>query len=88
MNDCGTENILRELTKRADRKELDEAKRELEQVKMKNAHLNAQVSSMAQELSRKKRGDPQIPRRAGSGLLADPGADQATGRGRHQGPIV
>ena len=53
LDDCGTGNILRELTKRADRKELDQAKRELEQVKTENAHLNAQVSSMAQELSRK-----------------------------------
>ncbi len=53
LNDCGPENILRELAKRADRKELDQAKRELEQVKTENAHLNAQVSSMAQKLSRK-----------------------------------
>ena len=41
------------LTKRADRKELDQAKWEHKQVKTENAHLNAQVSSMAQELSRK-----------------------------------
>ena len=53
LNDCGPGNILRELANRADRKELDQAKRELEQVKTENAHLNAQVSAMAQELSRK-----------------------------------
>ena len=46
-------HILRELAKRADRKELDQAKKELEQVKKENAHLNAQVSAMAQELSQK-----------------------------------
>ena len=53
LNDCGPGNILQELTKRADRKELDHAKRELDQVKTENAHLNAQVSSITQELSRK-----------------------------------
>ena len=51
MNDCGPGNILRELAKGADRKELDQAKKALEQVKTENAHLNAQVSAMAQELS-------------------------------------
>ena len=39
LNDCGPGNILRELAKRADRKELDQAKRELEQVKTKNAGI-------------------------------------------------
>ena len=53
LNDCRPGNILQELAKRADRKELDQAKRELKQVKTENAHLNAQVSSMAQGLSRK-----------------------------------
>ena len=46
LDNCGLGNILRELAKRADRKELD-------QVKMENAHLNAQVAAMAQELSQK-----------------------------------
>ena len=36
-----------------DRKELDQAKKELDQVKTENAHLNAQVTAMAQELSQK-----------------------------------
>ena len=53
MNDYGPGNILRELAKRADRKELGQAKKELDQVKMENAHLNAHVSALAQELSRK-----------------------------------
>ena len=53
LNDCTPGNILRELAKRADRKELDQAKKELEQVKTENAQLNAQVSAMAQELSQK-----------------------------------
>ena len=53
LNDCGPGNILQELAKRADRKELDQAKSELDQVKLENAHLTAQVSAMAQELSRK-----------------------------------
>ena len=53
LNNCGPRNILRELAKRADRKELDQAKRELDQIKTKNAHLNAQVTAMAHELGQK-----------------------------------
>ena len=53
LNDYRPGNILRELAKRADRKELDQAKKELDQVKTENAHLTAQVSAIAQELSRK-----------------------------------
>ena len=49
LDDCGPGNILRELAKRADRKELDQAKKKLEQVKMENA----QVAAMAQELTQK-----------------------------------
>ena len=41
LDDCGPENILRELAKRADRKELNQAKKEIEHVKTENAHLNA-----------------------------------------------
>ena len=47
MNDCGPENILQELAKRADQKELDQVKKKLEQVKTENAHLNAHVAAMA-----------------------------------------
>ena len=60
LHDCGPGNILRELAKRADRKELDQArkehdrtKEELERVNSVNTHLNAQVSAMTQELNRK-----------------------------------
>ena len=60
LHDCGPGNILRELAKRADRKELDQArkehdqtKEELERVRSANTHLNAQVSAMTQELNRK-----------------------------------
>ena len=53
LNNCGPGNILRELAKTADRKELDQAKKELEQAKTENAHLNAQVTAMAQEMSQK-----------------------------------
>jgi hypothetical protein len=40
LDNCGPGNILRELAKRADRKEL-------EQVKTEKAYLTAQVASMA-----------------------------------------
>ena len=46
LDDCGPGNILRELAKRADRKELEQARTE-------NAHLAAQVAAMTQELSQK-----------------------------------
>ena len=53
LNDCGPKNILRELANRADRKELDLAKKELNRVSTENAHLHAQVAAMSQELNRK-----------------------------------
>ena len=46
LDNCGPGNILRELAKRADRKELEQARTE-------NAHLTAQVAAMTQELSQK-----------------------------------
>jgi hypothetical protein len=46
LDNCGPGNILRELAKRADRKEL-------EQVKTEKTHLTAQVVAMAHELSQK-----------------------------------
>ena len=48
MDNCGPGNILRDLAKRADRKEL-------EQLKTENAQLTAQVASMTQELSQKSK---------------------------------
>ena len=44
LDNCGPKNILRELAKRADRKEL-------EQLKTENAQLTAHVAAMTQELS-------------------------------------
>ena len=40
LNDCSLKNILRELAKRADQKELDQAKGELEHVKTENAGVS------------------------------------------------
>ena len=51
MDNYGPGNILRELAKRADKKELDQVKKELDQAKTENARLNAQVTTMTQELS-------------------------------------
>ena len=53
LKGCGLGNILRETAKRANRKELEEAKRELDQARMDNAHLHAQMASMADELGQK-----------------------------------
>ena len=53
MNNCGPGNILRELAKTADRKELNQAKKELSHANTENAHLHVQVTAMAQELSQK-----------------------------------
>ena len=53
LGGCGPGNILREIAKRADRKELDQAKRELDQIRTKNAHLHAHVAAMSEELGQK-----------------------------------
>jgi hypothetical protein len=53
LGGCGPGNILREIAKRADRKELDQVKRELNQAKTENAHLHAQMASMSEEQGQK-----------------------------------
>jgi hypothetical protein len=54
LRGCGPGNIIREIAKRADsRKELEELKREFDLAKTDNAHLHAQVASMAKELGQK-----------------------------------
>ena len=53
LGGCGPGNIIREIAKRADRKELEQAKKELEQTRLENAHLQAQRASMADELVQK-----------------------------------
>jgi hypothetical protein len=50
----GPGNILREIAKKADRKELDQVKRELEQAQTDSAHLHSQMASMAEELGQKR----------------------------------
>jgi hypothetical protein len=53
LGGCGPRNIIREIAKRTDRKELEQVKRELDQARMDNAHLHAQMASMAKELGQK-----------------------------------
>jgi hypothetical protein len=54
LRGCGLGNIIREIAKRTDsRKELEEVKREFDLAKADNAHLHAQVASMAKELGQK-----------------------------------
>jgi hypothetical protein len=54
LGGCGPGNIIREIAKRADsRKKLEEVKREFDLAKTDNAHLHAQVASMAKELGQK-----------------------------------
>jgi hypothetical protein len=54
LEGCGPGNIIRKIAKRADsRKELEEVKREFDLAKTDNAHLHAQVASMAKELGQK-----------------------------------
>jgi hypothetical protein len=53
LGGCGPINILREIAKKADWKELDQVKRELDQAKTENAHLHAQMASMLKELGQK-----------------------------------
>ena len=53
LGGCGPENIIREIAKRADRKELEQAKKELDQTRLENAHLQEQRASMADEVVQK-----------------------------------
>ena len=41
MDNCGPRNIVREIAERADRKQLDQARRELDQIKNESALLQA-----------------------------------------------
>ena len=50
LGGCGPENTLREIAKRADRKELEQARKELDQTRMDNAHLQVQMAAMSEEL--------------------------------------
>jgi DNA-binding response OmpR family regulator len=53
LGGCKPENIIQEIAKRTDWKELEEVKREFDLAKTDNAHLHAQVASMAKELGQK-----------------------------------
>jgi hypothetical protein len=53
LGGCGPGNILREIAKKVDRKELDQVKKELEQTQTDNAHLHSQMAAMAEELGHK-----------------------------------
>jgi chromosome segregation ATPase len=60
LGGCGPGNILREIAKKVDWKELDQVKNELDQVKKEleqaqtdNAHLHSQMAAMAEELRQK-----------------------------------
>jgi hypothetical protein len=53
LGGCGPGNIIREIAKRTDRKKLEQVKRELDLAKTDNAHLHAQMASMAKELGQK-----------------------------------
>ena len=55
LGGCGPGNILREIAKRADRKEQEQARRELDQARMDNAHLHSQMAAMSEELGRKSK---------------------------------
>jgi hypothetical protein len=53
LGGCGPGNIIREIAKRTDWKELEQVKRELDLARTNNAHLHAQMASMAKELGQK-----------------------------------
>ena len=55
LDNCGPGNIVREIAKRADRQKLDQARKELEQVRNENALLQAQVMAMSEELGQKSK---------------------------------
>ena len=53
LGGCGPGNIIREIAKRADWKELEQARKELDQARLENAHLQSQRASMADEFVQK-----------------------------------
>ena len=53
LDNCGPGNIVREIARRADQRELEQARTELEQVRNENALLQAQVTAMPEELGQK-----------------------------------
>jgi hypothetical protein len=53
LGGCGPGNILWEIAKKADRKELDQVRKELEHTQTDNAHLHSQMTLMAEELGQK-----------------------------------
>ena len=53
LDNCGPGNIVRKIAKRADRRELDQARKEFDQVRNENALLQAQVTAMLEELGQK-----------------------------------
>jgi hypothetical protein len=53
LGGCGPGNILREIAKRTDQKELYLVKKELDHARTDNAQLHAQMASMAEELGQK-----------------------------------
>ena len=53
LDNCGPGNIVREIARRADWRELEQARTELEQVRNENALLHAHVTAMSEELGQK-----------------------------------
>ena len=53
LDNCGPENIVREIVRRANRQELEQARTELKQVRNENALLQAQVTATSDELGQK-----------------------------------
>ena len=76
LDNCGPGNILRELAKRADRKEI-------ERLETEKAQLGGTCDRHDSGAESKERRDPEVPRGAGGGLQQDPGVGGASGRG-HQ----
>ena len=62
LGGCGPGDVIREITKRADRRELEQAKKELEQARLENAHLQAQRASMADKWRGRARKSKNITR--------------------------
>ena len=56
LDNYGPRNIVREIARRANRKNLEQARTELEQVQNENAHLQTQVTAMSEEQGQKSKG--------------------------------
>ena len=78
LNNCGPKNILQELAKRMDQKQV-------EALEIEKAHLATEVAAMTQELAQKNEEIRKHHAEQGCSPKSGPGISGPSGRSRQQG---